>query len=165
MERGWSDSDARICAECVTDYALKEAVRAKEVPDDGPCSSCDRERSAPFDALSEAFVDGLNFLYDDALNSVSPKPRQPVMSTEVVANRWPDENPEILYIGNAPSGPRGGNSVTGWRTECWSFRSLGLAAGRTILADVLFGASQTEAACWSAGNHFPRARPQILRVS
>lgn len=71
MERGWSSSDARICAECVTDYALKEAVRAQEESDDGPCSSCEREMSAPFDALLEAFIDGLNFLYDDALNSVS----------------------------------------------------------------------------------------------
>lgn len=71
MERGWADSDARICAECVIDYALKEAVRAQEAEDEGRCSSCERELSAPFDALTNAFVEGLNFLYDDALNSVS----------------------------------------------------------------------------------------------
>lgn len=71
MERGWSDSDARICVDCVNDYALKEAVREQEISGDGPCTSCAREVSAPFDALLEAFVDGISFLYDDALNSVS----------------------------------------------------------------------------------------------
>ncbi|MET3708867.1 RES domain-containing protein [Arthrobacter sp. UYEF6] len=85
MERGWSASDERVCAACVADYALKEAVRAQETTDDGPCSSCGRELSAPFDALLEAFVDGISFLYDDALNSV------PFVSSEggfVGATTW-----------------------------------------------------------------------------
>lgn len=37
-----------------------------------------------------------DFIEDD-----HPKPRQPVMRTEDVAKRWPEENPEILYIGKA----------------------------------------------------------------
>jgi hypothetical protein len=85
MERGWSYSQARICAACVADYALKEAVRVQETTDDGPCSSCERELSAPFDALLEAFAGGINFLYDDALNSV------PYVSSEggfVGATTW-----------------------------------------------------------------------------
>lgn len=71
QEQGWSPSDQRICSVCVTDYALKAAVALQETTDVGPCMTCGKEPSAPFDALLEVFVDGIKFLYDDALNSVS----------------------------------------------------------------------------------------------
>lgn len=70
MDRGWESSEARICSECITDDALKEAVREHETAEYNHCFACGQERSAPFDALTEAFVEGLNHLYDDALNSV-----------------------------------------------------------------------------------------------
>lgn len=70
FDRGWSGSDNRVCAECLTDYALKVVVQAEEVTGEGNCLACDQETSAPFDVLLEAFVDGVNFLFEDALNSV-----------------------------------------------------------------------------------------------
>lgn len=71
QDQGWSSTDQRICGFCITDYALKSAVELQETAEDGPCSTCGRESSAPFDVLLEVFVDGIKFLYDDALNSVS----------------------------------------------------------------------------------------------
>lgn len=70
LDRAWSGSDNRICAECLTDDALKVVVRAEEVTGEGSCLACDQEPSAPFDVLLEAFVDGVNFLFEDALNTV-----------------------------------------------------------------------------------------------
>lgn len=85
MDRGWESSEARICSECITDDSLKEAVREQETAEYNPCFACGQERSAPFDTLTEAFVEGLNYLYDDALNSV------PYVSSEggfVGATTW-----------------------------------------------------------------------------
>lgn len=70
IERGWGRSDARVCAACIEDDSLREAVRAEETDTQGACTFCGGEASAPFDGLLEVFADGINFLYDDALNSV-----------------------------------------------------------------------------------------------
>lgn len=70
QERGWWESDERICSSCVLDYALQEAVSKAETTGEGTCIGCGSRRSAPFDVLLENVVEGLNFAYEDALNVV-----------------------------------------------------------------------------------------------
>ena len=69
-ERGWTSSECRVCSSCVADYALREELQEYEVRGQGPCLACGQDLSAPFDILLDVFVDGIKFLYDDALNSV-----------------------------------------------------------------------------------------------
>jgi hypothetical protein len=58
-----------------------------------------------------------------------PKPRQPVMSTEAVARRWPDENPEILYIGKAPLRAENGKWRDGLANRMLEFQRAGFGGG------------------------------------
>lgn len=69
MDQGWSSSDATICKRCVTDSALRDCI-AGDVEDGSACTFCNSVPAAPFDSLLNSFSEGLDFLYDDALNWV-----------------------------------------------------------------------------------------------
>lgn len=65
-----------------------------------------------------------NFIEDD-----HPNPRLPVMSTEAVADRWPEENPEILYIGKAPLRGEEGERRNGLANRLREFQRCGFSGG------------------------------------
>lgn len=71
--RGWSGVEKTVCSECVTDYALKAAVREM-----GGLTSCDYcqaapvppEASAPVDVILDLIVDGFRYEYEDPIEQV-----------------------------------------------------------------------------------------------
>src|SRR5437899_5365741 len=66
-EQGWSFSDQTVCAHCVNDEALKEAIQTDE--DTGlVCTFCGGSPAAPLNTLMAAFVAGLHTEYGDADN-------------------------------------------------------------------------------------------------
>lgn len=69
LDEGWSGSDAYICAACVTESALKDCL-SEDMQSESPCSFCGGTPAAYFDTLLETFHEGLNHLYEDALNWV-----------------------------------------------------------------------------------------------
>lgn len=62
LEQGWSSSDKQVCAACVEDYALADAIQ-EQASESVPCSFCLRPPAAEFDVLTEAFVAGLHREY------------------------------------------------------------------------------------------------------
>lgn len=71
--RGWSGVDKTVCSDCVTDYALKAAVR--ETGGLSPCDYCNAapvspEASAPVDVILDLIVEGFRYEYEDPIEQV-----------------------------------------------------------------------------------------------
>ncbi|MGI5144275.1 HEPN-associated N-terminal domain-containing protein [Streptomyces sp. CA-106110] len=64
-EQGWSCSDGLVCAGCVDDEVLAEAIRSA-ARDDEICDFCEASPAADIDVLLEAFFDGLRTEYATA---------------------------------------------------------------------------------------------------
>lgn len=71
--RGWGDVDKTVCSDCLTDYALSDAVRAHG--GDDPCDYCGRapsapDATAPVEIILDLVVDGLRSEYEDPIHQV-----------------------------------------------------------------------------------------------
>jgi hypothetical protein len=66
-EQGWSCDDEHVCEKCVNDYALAEAIRADQDPDES-CDFCGRSPAAPLSTLLALFVSGLRREYGNPDN-------------------------------------------------------------------------------------------------
>lgn len=62
-ERGWSSSEELICPACIGDDYLRDIV-ADVVVDDQACSFCGADPAAEFDAFMEAFMVGVNNIFE-----------------------------------------------------------------------------------------------------
>jgi RES domain-containing protein len=69
-EQGWSFTDDWVCHECVNDHALRAVIEANARPE-ASCTFCKTAVAAPLDVLLEAFVNGLETEYEDAIEGVS----------------------------------------------------------------------------------------------
>lgn len=70
-EQGWNSSDRLICPGCVGDDCLK-AIVARAAADGQKCSFCGTTPAAEFDAFMEAFMVGVNNLFEQADNAGMP---------------------------------------------------------------------------------------------
>jgi hypothetical protein len=70
-EQGWHSSDKLICPNCVGDDYLK-AIVASAAADGQECSFCNATPAAEFDAFMEAFMVGINNLFEQADNAGMP---------------------------------------------------------------------------------------------
>jgi hypothetical protein len=70
-ERGWRHSDKLICASCVGDPHLRDAVATAADPEES-CSFCDSVPAAEFDVFMEAFMVGVNNEFEQADNAGMP---------------------------------------------------------------------------------------------
>ena len=69
MDQGWNFTDESVCGGCVEDEALRTILRENEDAD-LRCDFCLSIPAAHLDTLLEAFVNGLNNEYENALNGV-----------------------------------------------------------------------------------------------
>lgn len=68
-ERGWTDTEAVVCTDCLTEPALVEAI--SHLGDSNECSFCRRPphaASAPMRMLLDTVVQGLRFEYEDPIH-------------------------------------------------------------------------------------------------
>lgn len=85
--------------------------------------------------LGNADVEGVYVVLREASSTPEfieddhPNPRPPVMATERVAKRWPEENPAVLYIGKAPLRAAKRGKRNGLANRILEFQKCGFSGG------------------------------------
>ncbi|WP_345761701.1 HEPN-associated N-terminal domain-containing protein [Diaminobutyricibacter sp. McL0608] len=69
QDQGWSFSDEAVCANCIADTSLSQAV-VDSAEDTEVCDFCGGAPAASFDVLMEAFVRGLRHEHEEAIDEV-----------------------------------------------------------------------------------------------
>lgn len=69
--QGWDYTDKLVCAGCVDDYAIENAIRAA-AREEEVCDFCGANPAASLDVLMRVFVDGLRNEYNDADSELIP---------------------------------------------------------------------------------------------